>query len=63
VEAERQRAHETQLQAAKMSHESWEKSRDRDYDSLEKRKDREFKEKIVDKVNQQGRPPVINVTV
>ena len=52
MEAERQRAHERNMQVSQQIH-----------DSIEKSKEREFKEKIVNKVNQPGRPTVINVNV
>jgi len=52
IEAERQRAHESYMQASQQWH-----------DSIEKNKEREFKEKIVNKVNQPGRPTSININV
>lgn len=52
VEAERQRVHEKNMQAWQQWH-----------DSIEKNKEREFKEKIVNKINQPGRPTSININV
>ncbi len=52
MEAERQRDHERNMQLSQQIH-----------DSIEKSKEREFKEKMVNKVNQPGRPTIINVNV